>query len=199
MYYSIEGKKLLNILYLTGILLGTVITNLGIKNGLFHLYDFLDYTGYITSLGQNSSQEVVSYILITRCRQMFLFIISILILSPYISFCLGVLLFAFVTGSFISFLVLRFGWQGMVYGFMFMMPHFVFYGIMFFAAYSYIFYVNPRERIYRLRPKTRHDFNMIFPLMNQKLFVAFFCILMFVSGCISESYLNPCLIRMINI
>lgn len=199
MYYSIEGKKLLNILYLTGILLGTVITNLGIKNGLFHLYDFLDYTGYITSMGQNSSQEFISYILLTRCRQMFLFIISILILSPYISFCLGVLLFAFMTGSFISFLVLRFGWLGMVYGFVSMMPHFVFYGIMFFAAYSYIFYINPRERIYRLRPEIRHAFNRIPSLMVQKVFVALLCIIMFISGCISEAYLNPCLIRMIHL
>lgn len=190
MYYTIEGKKLLLLLYFTGILLGSLIINIGIRNGFFHFYDFLDYTSYIASLEGKTAGDLFSYIVMVRIRQLLMFIMGVFIFSPYVTYCLFTSVFSIALGSFISLLVIRFGWTGMLYGLAFTMPQIIFYGIMLFSAYFYIFHNNTKGHFYIMKMKQQGKLLKIHPVMEQKLFVSALCITMFCAGCFSESYLN---------
>ena len=44
MYYTIEGKRVLGILYIAGLITGTLFFNITIKMQVFKVSDFLDFT-----------------------------------------------------------------------------------------------------------------------------------------------------------
>ena len=46
MYYTIEGKRVLGILYIAGLITGTLFFNITMKMQIFKLSDFLDFTEY---------------------------------------------------------------------------------------------------------------------------------------------------------
>ena len=46
MYYTIEGKRVLGILYIAGLITGTLFFNITIKMQVFKVSDFLDYRIY---------------------------------------------------------------------------------------------------------------------------------------------------------
>ena len=50
MYYTIEGKRFLCILYVIGLLTGTFFINVSIKMNLFRVSDFLGFTEYVKTL-----------------------------------------------------------------------------------------------------------------------------------------------------
>ena len=47
MYYTIEGKRVLGILYIAGLITGTLFFNITMKMQIFKLSDFLDFTEYM--------------------------------------------------------------------------------------------------------------------------------------------------------
>ena len=47
MYYTIEGKRVLGILYIAGLITGTLFFNITIKMQVFKVSDFLDFTEYM--------------------------------------------------------------------------------------------------------------------------------------------------------
>ena len=47
MYYTIEGKRVLGILYIAGLITGTFFFNITMKMQIFKLSDFLDFTEYM--------------------------------------------------------------------------------------------------------------------------------------------------------
>lgn len=196
MYYTIEGKRLLKILYLIGILLGALMVNIGVQSGFFHSYDFLDYTSYISALEDNMTDGFFSYVVMIRIRQLLLFILGVFLLSPYVAYCIFTVLFSVTFGSFISLMVIRFGWMGMFYGMIFLIPQAFFYGIMLFAAYIYIFRSNPKEQLYRLRTGRHSSIFKSKPIIEYRVFVAALCVVMFCAGCYSEGYINPKILKM---
>ena len=50
MYYTIEGKRVLGILYIAGLITGTLFFNITIKMQVFKVSDFLDFTEYMKML-----------------------------------------------------------------------------------------------------------------------------------------------------
>ena len=50
MYYTIEGKKVLGILYIAGLVTGTLFFNITIRVQIFKFSDFLDFTEYMKML-----------------------------------------------------------------------------------------------------------------------------------------------------
>ena len=50
MYYTIEGKRVLGILYIAGLITGTLFFNITMKMQIFKLSDFLDFTEYMKML-----------------------------------------------------------------------------------------------------------------------------------------------------
>lgn len=195
MYYTIEGKRLLIVLYFAGVLLGALIINIGIQKGIFHFYDFLDYTGYITSLEENTGGEILSYVLYIRIRQVILFIIGMFILTPYVTYCVFTGFLALTLGSFVSLLVIRFGWTGIIYCLVFGFPQSLFYIITLVTAYSYIFGSKSVSSIYRMRVGKQGALIKIRSVMDHKVFVSGICIASFVTGCFSEAYFNPMILK----
>ena len=195
MYYTIEGKRVLSILYLLGALLGAAVINLGMKNGFFHFYDFADYTAYLSSMTGDVLGGLFSYVVILRIRQLLLFVAGVFLLSPYVTYCILTFVFSVTLSGFVSLMTIRYGILGMPYTLLFLMPQAIFYGIMLFSAYHYIFQTGTGSLIYRKRGEGQGRLTRVKKLMDQKLFVAILCIAMFVCGCLSEGYLNPVLIR----
>ena len=50
MYYTIEGKRVLGMLYIAGLITGTLFFNITMKMQIFKLSDFLDFTEYMNCL-----------------------------------------------------------------------------------------------------------------------------------------------------
>ena len=50
MYYTIEGKRVLGILYIAVLITGTLFFNITIKMQVFKVSDFLDFTEYMKML-----------------------------------------------------------------------------------------------------------------------------------------------------
>ena len=139
MYYTIEGKRVLGILYIAGLITGTLFFNITIKMQVFKVSDFLDFTEYMKMLENIDLAIFCSYVVFVRFRQLLLFFVGLFLFSPYIVFCLfdyGVSVF---TGILISAMVLKYGWTGLVGGICFLFPQYFFYGMIFVIVYIYLF------------------------------------------------------------
>ena len=138
MYYTIEGKKVLGILYIAGLITGTLFFNITIKMQVFKVSDFLDFTEYMKMIENIDLAIFCSYVVFVRFRQLLLFFVGLFLFSPYIVFCLfdyGVSVF---TGILISAMVLKYGWTGLVGGICFYF-HNIFLWNDFVIVYIYLF------------------------------------------------------------
>ncbi|MBQ9155541.1 MAG: hypothetical protein IJ137_02030 [Eubacterium sp.] len=210
MYYAIEGKRLLKVLYIAGALLGSLMINIGLKSSLIHSYDFLDAINYLTTFDPADTSRFFFYVLFTRIRQLLVFIISLLTLSPFAGYCLFIFLFSFLTGSFLSAMTAHFGIAGIWYGSLFLFPHTICYGIMLYVAYTYIFFTRPGPVIKGGWHKGRRSWSPHHRLSRKigssafagrqpvrtRLLAALILVIMFGLGCVSEGLLNPLILRM---
>lgn len=195
MYYTIEGKRFLCILYVAGLLLGSVFINLSIQMNLFRTTDFLGFVEYIQSLKGLDTSAFFSYVCLVRFRQLLIFFACLFIFSPYVVFCVLDFLVSVLMGFFISTLVLYYGWLGMIKGIGFLIPHYIFYGILLCAIYIYLFQKTPLSKMYMFSTEKRFSFMKNGKIFENKIVVAGFCILMFVLGCYGEAYLNPAILK----
>ena len=101
MYYTIEGKRVLGILYIAGLITGTLFFNITMKMQIFKLSDFLDFTEYMKMLENIDLSTFCSYVFFVRFRQLMLFFIGLFLFSPYIVFCL----LDYITSIFIGILL----------------------------------------------------------------------------------------------
>ena len=72
MYYTIEGKRVLGILYIAGLITGTLFFNITIKMQVFKVSDFLDFTEYMKMLENIDLAIFCSYVVFVRFRQLLL-------------------------------------------------------------------------------------------------------------------------------
>ena len=75
MYYTIEGKRVLGILYIAGLITGTLFFNITMKMQIFKLSDFLDFTEYMKMLENIDLSTFCSYVFFVRFRQLMLFLL----------------------------------------------------------------------------------------------------------------------------
>lgn len=101
MYYTIEGKRVLGMLYIAGLITGTLFFNITMKMQIFKLSDFLDFTEYMKMLENIDLSTFCSYVFFVRFRQLILFFIGLFLFSPYIVFCL----LDYITSIFIGILL----------------------------------------------------------------------------------------------
>ena len=64
MYYTIEGKRVLGILYIAGLITGTLFFNITIKMQVFKVSDFLDFTEYMKMLENIDLAIFCSYVVL---------------------------------------------------------------------------------------------------------------------------------------
>ena len=127
MYYTIEGKRVLGILYIAGLITGTLFFNITMKMQIFKLSDFLDFTEYMKMLENIDLSTFCSYVFFVRFRQLILFFIGLFLFSPYIVFCLLDYITSIFIGMLLSVMVLKYGWTGMIGGVCFLFPQYDFY------------------------------------------------------------------------
>ncbi|MFR3345523.1 MAG: hypothetical protein ACLTS6_16940 [Anaerobutyricum sp.] len=137
MYYTIEGKRVLGILYIAGLITGTLFFNITMKMQIFKLSDFLDFTECMKMLENIDLSTFCSYVCFVRFRQLILFFIGLFLFSPYIVFCLLDYITSIFIGILLSVMVLKYGWTGMIGGVCFLFPQYVFYGMILLSAYIY--------------------------------------------------------------
>ena len=186
MYYTIEGKRVLGILYIAGLITGTLFFNITIKMQVFKVSDFLDFTEYMKMLENIDLAIFCSYVVFVRFRQLLLFFVGLFLFSPYIVFCLfdyGVSVF---TGILISAMVLKYGWTGLVGGICFLFPQYFFYGMIFVIVYIYLF----RTVISRGRRGTH-------TLLKDRIIIILLIIGLFFVGCYIEAYISPSILKKI--
>ena len=195
MYYTIEGKRFLAVLYIIGLLAGTIFINVAIKTGLFRASDLLGFTEYVNSLDNPDTGTFFSYVLLVRLRQIFLFFICMLLFSPYIVYCVLDFFVSFMVGTFISVMVIRYGWSGMFQGILFLFPHYIFYGLMLVMIYIYLFRKTPPAQIYRVNHGNHGYMAKNSKILEYKVIVALVCLFLFALGCYSEGFISPEIIK----
>ena len=110
MYYTIEGKRVLGMLYIAGLITGTLFFNITMKMQIFKLSDFLDFTECMKMLENIDLSTFCSYVFFVRFRQLILFFIGLFLFSPYIVFCLLDYITSIFIGILLSVMVLKYGW-----------------------------------------------------------------------------------------
>ena len=195
MYYTIEGKRFLCILYVAGLLSGSIFLNISIRMNLFRTTDFLGFVEYIQTLNGLDTSAFFSYVCLIRFRQLLLFFICLFLFSPYVVYCVLDFLVSLLMGFFISTLVNYYGWAGMIKGIGFLIPHYFFYGIVLCVIYIYLFQKTPLSKMYMFSAGKRFSFIKNRKIFENKIVVAGFCLLMFVIGCYGEAYLNPGILK----
>ena len=81
MYYTIEGKRVLGILYIAGLITGTLFFNITIKMQVFKVSDFLDFTEYMKMLENIDLAIFCYYVVFVRFRQLLLFFVGLFLFS----------------------------------------------------------------------------------------------------------------------
>ncbi len=195
MYYTIEGKRVLGILYIAGLVTGTLFLNITVKMQVFKVSDFLDFTEYMKMLENIDLSIFCSYVVFVRFRQLLLFFAGLLLFSPYIIFCLfdyGTSVFA---GILISAMVLKYGWTGLVGGVGFLFPQYFFYGMIFVIVYIYLFrntvIGNFYTAISRGKRMETHT------LLKDRIIIILLIIALFFWGCYIEAYISPRILKKI--
>lgn len=74
MYYTIEGKRVLGILYIAGLITGTLFFNITIKMQVFKVSDFLDFTEYMKMLENIDLAIFCSYVVFVRFDSYYYFL-----------------------------------------------------------------------------------------------------------------------------
>lgn len=194
MYYTIEGKRVLGILYIAGLITGTLFFNITIKMQVFKVSDFLDFTEYMKMLENIDLAIFCSYVVFVRFRQLLLFFVGLFLFSPYIVFCLfdyGVSVF---TGILISAMVLKYGWTGLVGGICFLFPQYFFYGMIFVIVYIYLFRNAAIGNFYTVISRGRRGTHT---LLKDRIIIILLIIGLFFVGCYIEAYISPAILRKI--
>ena len=167
MYYTIEGKRVLGILYIAGLITGTLFFNITIKMQVFKVSDFLDFTEYMKML-----------------ENIYLAIFCSL-------FDYGVSVF---TGILISAMVLKYGWTGLVGGTCFLFPQYFFYGMIFVIVYIYLFRNAAIGNFYTVISRGRRGTHT---LLKDRIIIILFIIGLFFVGCYIEAYISPSILKKI--
>lgn len=196
MYYTIEGKKFLIVLYLSGLLFGSVMMNLAVHMHLFEEVNLFQFITYLKEWDMHNS-SLFSYILFIRLRQLIIFFIFLLIFSPYIVFCVLDFVFSFLAGGFISCAVMNYGVTGMVKGVAVFFPHGICYLAAFVLIYLYLFKKTPAVAMYRPRGNTLSNILRPGYWLEYRTIVAIGVIVLFLIGCYMESNLCPLLLKRI--
>lgn len=196
MYYTIEGKKFLLVLYLSGLFLGSVMMNLAVRMHLFEEVSLFQFVTYLKEWDMHNS-SFFSYILFVRLRQLIIFFVFLLIFSPYLVFCVLDFAFSLLAGGFITCAVMYYGSIGMVKGMAIFFPHGICYLAAFGLIYLYLFKKTPAIAMYR--PGGTWLSRIIRPgfWLKYRTMVAVCVILLFIAGCYMESSLSPLLLRRI--
>lgn len=197
MYYTIEGKRFLGILYVAGLIVGSVFINLSLKMNLFRVSDFLGFIEYIKTLQGVDSSAFFSYVFLVRLRQLMIFFLCIFLFSPYVVFCILDFLISVIFGTFVSVLVIKYGWIGMINSLGFLVPHYLFYGAMLCVIYIYLFRRTPLSQVYRMNAMNHMSLLKDRKMLEYRIMVVVFCLLMFGAGCYTEAYINPELLKII--
>lgn len=195
MYYTIEGKRVLGILYIVGLVTGTLFFNITIKTQLFKVSDFLDFTEYMKLLENIDLSIFCSYVVFVRFRQLLLFFVGLFLFSPYIIFCLfdyGVSVF---TGILISAIVLKYGWTGLAGGICFLFPQYFFYGMIFVVVYIYLFRNAAIGNFYTVISRGRRTGPHT--LLKDRIIIILLIIGLFFVGCYIEAYISPHILKKI--
>lgn len=195
MYYTIEGKRFLCVLYITGLLAGSLLFNICIRMHYFRTADFLGFTEYIRTLEEMDSSAFFSYVCLIRFRQILIFSICLFLFSPYIVYCVLDFFVSALMGIFISTLVMYYGWEGMLRGVGFLLPQYVFYGLLLAMIYIYLFRKMPAPGMYMRAGQKRPSIFQNGRLTDNKIVVAAVCLLLFAAGCYGEAYLNPSILK----
>ena len=191
MYYTIEGKRVLGILYIAGLITGTLFFNITIKMQVFKVSDFLDFTEYMKMLENIDLAIFCSYVVFVRFRQLLLFFVGLFL---YIVFCLfdyGVSVF---TGILISAMVLKYGWTGLVGGICFLFPQYFFYGMIFVIIYIYLFRNAAIGNFYTVISRGRRGTHT---LLKDRIIIILLIIGLFFVGCYIEAYISPAILKKI--
>lgn len=197
MYYTIEGKRFLAILYIAGLLMGTLFLNITIRMNLFKLSDFLDFTEYMKMLRNMDLSEFCTYVFFIRIRQLVLFFLCLFLFSPYVVFCILDLLLSVFTGMLISVHTLKYGLAGGVRGILFLFPHFILYGAAFAVIYVYLFRnkcIGNGYGLYRMRRWTGFKAGQ-HTMLRDRIMVVLLILFLFLAGCASESFVSPWILR----
>ena len=184
MYYTIEGKRVLGILYIAGLITGTLFFNITIKMQVFKVSDFLDFTEYMKMLENIDLAIFCSYVVF----------VGLFLFSPYIVFCLfdyGVSVF---TGILISAMVLKYGWTGLVGGICFLFPQYFFYGMIFVIVYIYLFRNAAIGNFYTVISRGRRGTHT---LLKDRIIIILLIIGLFFVGCYIEAYISPSILKKI--
>lgn len=195
MYYTIEGKRVLGILYIAGLITGTLFFNITVRMQIFKVSDFLDFTEYMKMIENIDLSVFCSYVLFVRFRQLFVFFICLFLFSPYIVFCLLDYTASVFVGILISTMVLKYGWTGMIGGISFLFPQYFLYGMIFAIIYIYLFrnafIGNFYTAISRGRRRGTHT------LLKDRIIIILIIIGLFFVGCYVEAYISPLILKKI--
>lgn len=195
MYYTIEGKRFLCVLYISGLLVGSLLINLSVKMNLFRITDFLGFTEYVKTLEGLDTRAFFSYVCMVRVRQCILFFLCLFLFSPYVVYCVIVFAVSFMVGMLVSSLTAKYGIAGMVQGSVFLFPHYLFYGIMLVLIYVYLFQKTPFSQIYRISSATPFVIDRNKRVLENRIVIVLFCFLLFGVGCYTEAYINPVIVQ----
>lgn len=195
MYYTIEGKRVLGMLYIAGLITGTLFFNITMKMQIFKLSDFLDFTEYMKMLENIDLSTFCSYVFFVRFRQLILFFIGLFLFSPYIVFCLLDYITSIFIGILLSVMVLKYGWTGMVGGVCFLFPQYVFYGMIFIIIYVYLFRNAVIGNFYMAISRGRHVNSQT--LLKDRIIIILLIIGLFFVGCYIEAYISPAILKKI--
>ena len=195
MYYTIEGKRVLGILYMAGLITGTLFFNITVRMQIFKVSDLLDFAEYMKMLENIDLSVFCSYVFFLRFRQLLLFFVCLFLFSPYIVFCLLDYIASVFTGILISAMVLKYGWTGMIGGSCFLIPQYLFYGMIFIIIYIYLFrnavignFYTAISRGRRMGPHT---------LLKDRIIIILIIIGLFFVGCYVEAYISPFMLKKI--
>lgn len=185
------------VLYVAGLLGGTLFINISIKMNLFRISDFLGFTEYVKTLDGLDANAFLSYVCMVRVRQLICFFICLFLFSPYVVYCVLDFVLSVIMGIFISVLVGKYGIAGMIKGIAFLMPHYLFFGMILMIIYVYLFQKTPLSHIYKLSAVNRMVVAKNKKLFENRIAVVLFCFILFGLGCYTETFINPVVVRWI--
>lgn len=195
MYYTVEGKRVLAILYVVGLMTGTLFFNITMRTHIFKVSDFLDFTEYMKMLENIDLSIFCSYVVFIRFRQLLLFFVCLFLFSPYIVFCMLDYITSIFIGILISAMSLKYGWTGLFGGICFLFPQYFFYGLIFVIIYIYLFRNTVIGNFCMAISRGRHGNSQT--LLKDRIIIILFIIILFFVGCYIEAYVSPRILKKI--
>ena len=198
-YYNVEGGKVLILLYIIGLIVGTALFNISVYFSTFHPGDYFDFTEYIKGIQQIQYHQYLSYILLIRIKQAFLFFVMLFVVTPYVAFCILVFLLSFFASIFLSAMIWTDSYLGIVKGILFFLPHGICYGMAFVILYRYLFQKMPSTMYYQYFMKKHTMLLRKNGTFMTQIFIILSILLFFFLGCYAEAYINPRIIYYIGL